>query len=162
MLGAQHHAWRQRSLEEGAEKSRNVPNLLSSRGRPVAVGNKGLLLLKALLRKPGETVPKPELMDAAWPEMAVEESNLSVQIAALRKLVGPAPNGSYWIATIPRVGYRFVGLLNGTERGLEQRPEEREMESSRKPVILVLPFRNIGGDHAQDSSTGLPRMSSSR
>ncbi len=119
-------------------------------GRPVAIGQKGLLLLNALLRKPGETVTKPELMDAAWPEVAVEESNLSVQMAALRKQLGPAPNGGNWITTIPRVGYRFVGPLNSTEQGLEQRPGERETEPSRKPVILVVPFRNIGGDHAQD------------
>ncbi len=118
--------------------------------RPVAVGHKGLLLLGALLRKAGEAVTKPELMDAAWPEMAVEESNLSVQIAALRKQLGPAPNGGNWIATVPRVGYRFVGPLNSTEQRLEQRSGERETEPSRKPVILVLPFRNIGVDHAQD------------
>ena len=124
--------------------------ILLREARPVAVGHKGLLLLKALLRKPGETVTKPELMDAAWPEMAVEESNLSVQMTALRKQLGPAPNGGNWIATIPRVGYCFVGPLNSTERVQEQGSEERDAEPSRKPIILVLPFRNIGGDHAQD------------
>ncbi len=118
--------------------------------RPVTVGHKGLLLLQALLRKPGETVTKPELMDAAWPEMAVEESNVSVQMAALRKLLGPAPNGGEWIATVPRVGYRFAGPLSSTQQDVEQGSGERETEPSRKPTILVLPFRNIGGDHAQD------------
>ena len=119
-------------------------------GRPVAVGHKGLLLLQALLGRPGETVTKSELMDAAWSEMAVEESNLSVQMAALRKLLGPAPNGGEWIATVPRVGYRFAGPLNSTEQVPVQGWGEREVKPSRRPTILVLPFRNIGGDHAQD------------
>ena len=48
-------------------------------------------------------------MDTAWPGTAVEESNLSVQIAALRKLLGAAHDGGEWIATVPRVGYRFAG-----------------------------------------------------
>ena len=72
-------------------------------------------LLAALLRTPGEAVDKAALMDAAWPGMAVEESNLSVQIAALRKLLGAAHDGSEWIATVPRVGYRFAGAVSRTD-----------------------------------------------
>ena len=47
---------------------------------------------------------KTELIDAAWPGMAVEESNLSVQIAAIRQIVGRSPEGRDWIGTVPRVG----------------------------------------------------------
>ena len=79
-------------------------------GRPVAVSSKGLQLLEALLASPGRVLTKTELMRAAWGDAAVEESNLSVQIAALRKQLGPNADGGDWIATIPRVGYRFVGL----------------------------------------------------
>jgi DNA-binding winged helix-turn-helix (wHTH) protein len=71
-------------------------------GRPVAVGHKGLSLLQALLETPGQVLSKTALMQAAWPDAIVEESNLSVQIAALRKLLGPQPDGSEWITTVPR------------------------------------------------------------
>ena len=54
-------------------------------------------------------------MDAAWPGTAVEESNLSVQIALLRKLLGSSPGGGEWIATIPRIGYRFVGGMEAAQ-----------------------------------------------
>jgi DNA-binding winged helix-turn-helix (wHTH) protein len=37
-----------------------------------------------------------------------EESNLTVQIAALRKALGPSNDGYDWIVTVPRVGYRLV------------------------------------------------------
>src|SRR5688572_26936855 len=70
-------------------------------GRSVPVNQKGIRLLAALLRAHGETVSKTDLMDAAWPGAAVEESNLSVQIAALRKLLGAAHDGGEWIATVP-------------------------------------------------------------
>src|SRR5262245_34209170 len=77
-------------------------------GELIAIGRRGALLLGALLKRPGQVLTKAELMNAAWPGTAVEESNLSVQMAALRKLLGPTPGGGEWIATIPRVGYRFV------------------------------------------------------
>src|ERR1700687_819314 len=54
-------------------------------GQPAAVSSKGLQLLEALLGSPGRVLTKAELMRAAWGDAAVEESNLSVQIAALRK-----------------------------------------------------------------------------
>jgi DNA-binding winged helix-turn-helix (wHTH) protein len=83
-------------------------------GEPLAVGGRGVRLLEALLKRPGEVVTKADLMDAAWPGTAVEESNLSVQIAVIRKLLGSLPDGGEWIATIPRIGYRFVGALDAT------------------------------------------------
>src|ERR1700692_886221 len=80
-------------------------------GLPVPVGYRGVLLLGALLKKPREEVAKSALMDAAWPGIAVEEGNLSVQIASLRKLLGPSPDGAEWIATVPRVGSRFTATV---------------------------------------------------
>jgi DNA-binding winged helix-turn-helix (wHTH) protein len=78
-------------------------------GRPVVVSSKGLQLLEALVGSAGRVLTKTELMRAAWSDAAVEESNLSVQIAALRKQLGTNADGGDWIVTIPRVGYRFVG-----------------------------------------------------
>ena len=78
-------------------------------GEPIAVGHRGVLLLEALLTRPGDVLTKADLLDAAWSGMAVEESNLSVQIALLRKALGQSPTGGDWISTIPRIGYRFVG-----------------------------------------------------
>src|SRR6186713_303824 len=78
---------------------------------PVAVGYRGLRLLAALVGRQGEILGKAELMDAAWPGTAVEEGNLTVQIAQLRKLLGPAADGGEWISTVPRVGYRFKGVI---------------------------------------------------
>jgi TolB-like protein len=104
-------------------------------GRPMPINEKGIRLLAALLRAPGETVSKTALIDAAWPGAAVEESNLSVQIAALRKLLGASHDGGEWIATVPRVGYRFAGEMSGADT-----PAESVDASDRRPLIAVLPF----------------------
>lgn len=84
---------------------------LYEHGVPVAIGRKAIALLRALVEARGDVVTKAELMEAAWPDVNVEESNLSVQIAALRRRLGTSPDNEDWIATFPRIGYRFVGPL---------------------------------------------------
>ena len=81
---------------------------LLRKGIPVPVPYRASLLLTALLNRPGEVLTKSDLIDAAWQGAAVEEGNLAVQIAALRKLLGQSPEGGEWITTVPRVGYRFA------------------------------------------------------
>ncbi|TJW06909.1 MAG: transcriptional regulator [Mesorhizobium sp.] len=120
-------------------------------GRPVAVGQKGLALLQALLEAPTQVLSKTMLMEAAWSDTVVEESNLSVQIAALRKLLGPQPDGSQWIATVPRTGYRFAGsvrVLNAVADGALPSPGQPASLPER-PSIAVLPFANVGDDKQQ-------------
>src|SRR5258708_6357294 len=76
---------------------------------PLPVGRRAVALLRALIERPGLPVAKDALIKAAWPGQAIEESNLSVQIAALRRVLGEAAGGERWIETLPRHGYRFVG-----------------------------------------------------
>ena len=115
-------------------------------GELVGIGNRGALLLGALLKSSGGVVTKAELMETVWPGTAVEESNLSVQIASLRKLLGLAPDGNQWIVTIPRVGYRFV---DGSQ---PIRPMQKQATASEAviPSLAVLPFENLSGDPEQD------------
>ena len=78
-------------------------------GQPVPVGRRAVALLQVLVGRPGLPVSKDVLIEVAWGGLAVEESNLAVQIAALRKALGTESGGEHWIETLPRRGYRFVG-----------------------------------------------------
>src|SRR5712691_9008634 len=82
---------------------------LPSGSEPMALGQRAIALLRALVERPGALVSKDTLIEAAWPGQVVEESNLTVQIAALRRVLGKEPGGERWIETLSRRGYRFVG-----------------------------------------------------
>jgi DNA-binding winged helix-turn-helix (wHTH) protein/tetratricopeptide (TPR) repeat protein len=88
-------------------------------------------LLRALVEQPGAVVSKDALIEAAWPDKTVEESNLTVQIATLRRVLGEAPGGNGWIETMPRRGYRFVGpIATSTENGVVVKAEQVHVTST--------------------------------
>jgi DNA-binding winged helix-turn-helix (wHTH) protein/tetratricopeptide (TPR) repeat protein len=90
---------------------------------PLPVGKRGVALLRALVDRAGAPVSKDTLIDAAWSGLAVEESNLTVQIGALRRALGVEPGGDKWIETLPRRGYRFVGpVATETRAGIAEAP----------------------------------------
>lgn len=121
---------------------------------PVALGHRAVALLRALVERAGAPVSKDALIGAAWPGLAVEDSNLTVQIAALRRVFESEPDGERWIETLPRRGYRYVGPAVATEEaspGLDAIKEPVPTPvASNKPSIAVLPFDNVSGDPDQE------------
>ncbi|WP_287151758.1 winged helix-turn-helix domain-containing protein [Mesorhizobium sp.] len=124
---------------------------LMREGKPVAIGHKGCLLLHALVQAAGQVLSKAALIEAAWPDTIVEESNLSVQIAALRKLLGPQPDGSAWIVTVSRTGYRFAGHVRVLDAAAGSNPSALQQPAAfpERPSIAVLPFANVSDDKEQ-------------
>jgi adenylate cyclase len=126
---------------------------------PLPVGKRAVTLLRVLVERAGAPVSKDTLIDAAWPGLAVEDSNLTVQIAALRRALGEAPGGESWIVTLPRRGYRFVGPAVTKSEALVPATPSADSASklSRptapalpdKPSVAVLPFDNLSGDPEQ-------------
>src|SRR5450432_2279312 len=76
---------------------------------PTVLGQRAVALLRVLLDRPGEPVSKDALIEAGWPGRAIEDSNLTVQIAAVRRIFEEGAGGGSWIETLPRRGYRYVG-----------------------------------------------------
>jgi TolB-like protein/Tfp pilus assembly protein PilF len=110
-------------------------------GSPVALGHRALALLHALAEAKGQLLTKSELMERVWPGQIVEEGNLTVQIAALRKAMGADSEGRDFIVTVPREGYRLIG---GTVASPARQP------NSVRPALAVLAFQNLSGDPEQE------------
>jgi len=127
---------------------------------PVALGQRAVALLRVLVERPGIPVSKDALIEAAWAGLTVEESNLAVQIAALRRVFGEEPGGARWIETLPRRGYRFVGPTTIGDQGtvaaatlasnFPMAAGARNLTLPDQPSIAVLPFQNLSGDTEQE------------
>ncbi|HEX8474541.1 MAG TPA: tetratricopeptide repeat protein [Pyrinomonadaceae bacterium] len=64
--------------------------------------------LFALVQSGGRVVEKGDLMEAVWPDVAVEESNLTANVSLLRKILGEGTGAGRYIETLPKRGYRFA------------------------------------------------------
>jgi DNA-binding winged helix-turn-helix (wHTH) protein len=67
----------------------------------IQLGSRALETLIALTERAGEVVTQKELVSRVWPDVTVEEANLRVQIAGLRKVLGDGRAGTRYISTVP-------------------------------------------------------------
>src|SRR6185503_3695624 len=81
-------------------------------GAPVMLGARPVALLAVLVEHARQFLSKDRLIDAAWPGVVVEESNLPVQVHAIRRVLAQASGGKQWIETLANRGYRFVGPVS--------------------------------------------------
>src|SRR5215471_11072004 len=103
----------QRFYEFGPFRLDSKSCVLLRAGAVVPLNPKAFDTLRVLVENHGSPVGKDELMKLVWPDTFVEETNLTQQISILRKALGDSPEGSSYIETIPKRGYRFVAALNG-------------------------------------------------
>ena len=119
-------------------------------GVPVALTPKLFDLLVALVTNSGRLVDKDTLLKAVWPDVAVEEGNLTKGIFSLRQLLEGDRDLRY-IETVPKRGYRFVA------------PVTAELTTPVQPVagtnagnapgensIAVMPFRDMSAGRDQE------------
>lgn len=136
---------------------------------PIVLGQRAVALLRLLVERAGVPVSKDALIEAAWPGLAIEDSNLTVQIAALRRVFAQVAGGADWIETLPRRGYRYVGpvAVSGNPPAAANPQTSPALALPDKPSVAVLPFSNLSGDPEQeyfadgmvdDIITGLSRI----
>jgi adenylate cyclase len=144
--------------------------LLLRNGAPQELGARAFDLLACLFECRDRVVSKGELMDKVWPGLVVSDNNLTVQVFALRKLLG-----THAIKNVARRGYQFALSAHSLAeqprppltpavpiaKRLEAAPErlatpatadglEADLSFPGKPSIAVLPFLNLSGDAQQD------------
>lgn len=94
--------------------------------RPVRVGGRALDILTVLIERAGDVVGKRELLARVWPDTVVEESNLKVNMVALRRALEAEPGAPQCIATVVGRGYRFIAPV--------------QLEATLKPEFNPLPL----------------------
>lgn len=74
----------------------------------VALPQKSLEMLALLIERRGRTVTKDELLGEIWRDTFVDENNLAVNVAALRRSFGVKATDKNFIETVSGRGYRFT------------------------------------------------------
>src|SRR3954471_12904400 len=90
--------------------------ILSRDGREIPLPPRGIGVLALLLTRPGEGVPRQDLLDRVWKDAFVTDTSLAEAISFLRQALGDDPQAPRYVQTVHRRGYRF--LVVPTTQGL--------------------------------------------
>lgn len=121
-------------IEFGPFRLHVAGRLLQRNGVAVNVGSRSLDLLIALVEWAGEVLSRRELIARAWSGLVVDEANLRVNIASLRKCLSDGTDGTRYIVNVPGRGYSFVAPV------IRVRVES----SSRSPAATQFPDPHSG------------------
>ena len=130
--------------------------------KPIAVEPQVFDVLLYLLQNRDRLVSKDELIASVWGGRIVSDSNLTGRINAARRAIGDSGEDQKLIRTIPRKGFRFVGVVTPEPEGDRPQPAaakpahgsselfHRASVKPGRPTIAVLPFINMSGDPEQE------------
>ena len=86
-------------------------------GQPIELGSRAFDLLMVLMLAPGFLITKKEIMSRVWPDTVVDESNLKVQMSALRRVLNLDRDV---IKTVHGRGYVFTGEVTAAPAALDR------------------------------------------
>ena len=110
--------------------------LLKRGDESLPVGGRAFDLLITLVERAGEVITHKELRERVWPGITVDDPNLRVHIAGLRKVLGDGQDGARYISSVAGRGYCFVAPVQ------QQRQEIKSTTALARPVNgPVLPAR---------------------
>lgn len=122
--------------------------LILEADRPLRLGRRSMDILLILLEHAGDVVSKQQLIARVWPKSVVEDTNLRVHMAALRKALGDGQTGQRYIVTVAQRGYSFVAPFS--LESIEHSPEGVSTEP-RGHNLPVRRTRMIGRQALVDS-----------
>jgi DNA-binding winged helix-turn-helix (wHTH) protein len=88
---------------------------LTREGQRVALGQRAFEILLLLVERVGEVVSTADIVTRVWPRTIVDENNLRVHIASLRKVLSDERTQAPYILNVPGRGYRFAAIVERHE-----------------------------------------------
>ena len=122
---------------------------LERQGDLVVLNSRATDLLLLLLGRAGELVTKDDLLQAAWGNRVVAENNLTVHMAALRRVLRTDDEADRYIRTEHGRGYRFVMPVETTQAepgGLIDTPALADRSGMPGLSVLVMPVQCLPND----------------
>jgi TolB-like protein/Tfp pilus assembly protein PilF len=121
---------------------------LSQNGSLIKLTSKSFELLLLLLENHGDIVSREEILRKVWEDEFVEDSNVNVQIAILRKILGTRND---FIQTISKRGYCFTAkVIENNEDTSDESTSLTAQQSDEITSLAVLPLANLDGNEELD------------
>lgn len=121
-------------------------------------------VLLYLLEQRQRLITKDELIDHVWEETAVTDNALEQCLAEIRKVLGDDSRNPRFIKTVPRAGYRLIGIVEEfdlsnvvQQPAKDPGPVEPELSAApanlprtelwigKRPLLVAVSFILIGG-----------------
>jgi TolB-like protein/Tfp pilus assembly protein PilF len=133
-------------LDERARELRTGTSRIRLQDQPFEI-------LRLLLRRPGEVVTREELRRQLWPDGTYVdfEHSLNAAVKRLRAALGDDADNPRFVETLPRRGYRFVGLASCAE----PQPAAARPSQAARVRLAILPFSNLGDERYEYFGDGL-------
>ena len=122
----------ERAISFGSFSLLPSQRLLLEDDQPVRLGSRAFDILTVLAETAGRVVPKEELIARVWPGVFVEESNLKIQVSALRRAVGDGQGTPATSSQCP-VAAMSLSLRSGAPKSRWQ----RRRRSSQRPETTI-------------------------
>lgn len=95
---------------------------LSCNGRNTLLEPKAAALLAYFCEHPGRDIGRDELLEAVWHGQIVADNSINRVIVLLRKALNDEDTPRRYIATVPKLGYRFIAVVSAIERSATKSP----------------------------------------
>ena len=106
-------------------------------GTPINLTPRYFSALLLFAERAGDLLDKDSLMLALWPGLVVEENNLSQVISGLRRALGDDSQGSRYIQTVPRRGFRFIATVTALPDEAAQAPLPMALAAAAPAAALA-------------------------
>lgn len=102
-------------------------------GVPLALGDRAMDILIALVERPGEIVSHRDLIARVWRDLVVSPGNLRAHMSTLRKALGDGEGGARYIDNVTGQGYCFVAQITYQDAPV---PAAEFPDAARKRLVL--------------------------
>lgn len=113
-------------------------------GAPVSLAPKAFETLVVLVQNGGRLLSKEELMKAVWPDVTVEEGNLSLNVSLIRKALGDSSTEPQYVETVTKWGYRFIAPVQESGDKVAEAGDTLPAEVTNAPEAGRTPLDDKG------------------
>ncbi len=119
-------------------------NRIKIENRQIGIEPRVMKLLVYLVKKNGELCSRDELVDSIWGGDYVNKNAITRAMSDLRKAFDDSSTSPKYFETIPKQGYRFIGLVEWLDQGENKSEKNKSNRIYWRVAGIVLVILTAG------------------